>query len=164
MSTDAKTVYEGSLRNTHAAEHQGLTQMKGQVNTLDEYPEYKALLQRHITTTESQLDRIERALEELGTSTSAFKEAVTSTVGAIGAAGHRMAQDATLKNLYAGYAYQYEQIGAYRSLAIIADRAGYAAHRSWIDQSIGEEERAAEEVKAIIEPVTRKYLDLTLNG
>lgn len=59
MTMDAKTIYLGSLYNTHAAERQGLTQMEKQVGTLDAYPQYKALLQRHIETTRAQLGRIE---------------------------------------------------------------------------------------------------------
>ena len=164
MSTDVQTIYLGSLRNTHAAEQQGLQQMERQLDGLERYPEYAALLRRHIEVTRGQLERIERALSEAGGDVSAFKEAVTGTAGTIGAAVHAMAQDETLKNLYAGYAYQFEQIAAYRSLSVIARRAGYSQHVTWIEQSILEEEQAAEAAAALIGPVTEQYLDLTLSG
>ncbi len=38
-----------------------------------------------------------------------------------------MAGDETLKNLYAAYAYQHDQIAAYRSLIVIAEAAGQSA-------------------------------------
>ena len=164
MSTDIKTIYLGSLRNTHAAERQGLEQMERQLDGLERYPAYAALLRRHIDVTRGQLERIEQALSEAGGSTSIVKEAVTSTAGTIGAAVHAMAQDETLKNLYAGYAYQFEQIAAYRSLSVIAQRAGFAHHVSWIEQSVREEEEAAEAAAGLIEPVTEHYLELTLRG
>jgi ferritin-like metal-binding protein YciE len=164
MTTDMQEIYLGSLRNTHAAEQQGLQQMERQLDGLERYPEYAALLRQHCEVTRGQLARIEQALSEAGGEVSAVKEAVTSTAGTIGAAVHAMAQDETLKNLYAGYAYQYEQIAAYRSLIVIAQRAGYAQHASWIEQSISEEERAADAAAALIQPVTEQYLELTLAG
>jgi len=162
MTTDAKSLYQASLRSTHAVETQGLQQMETQVAGLSDYPDYAALLRRHVEVTKGQLARIERALEETGGGTSTIKEAVTSVIGTVAAIGHKLASDETLKNLYAGYAYQYEQIGAYRSLAVIAERAGYAGHQSWIEESSREEEQAAEAVRGLIEPVTRQYLDKTL--
>jgi ferritin-like metal-binding protein YciE len=158
MPTDAKTIYAGALANTHAAEHQGLVQMKGQLGRLEGYPEYKALVEKHIATTEGQLKRIEAALEEAGGGTSSVKEAVTSTAGAIGAAVHGATGDPVLKDLYAGYAYQYHQIAAYQSLAVLAQAAGFTAHTSWIGEALVEEKSAAEAVAGIIEPVTRTYL------
>ena len=164
MTTDAKTLYQGSLSATHAAENQGLTQMERQLGGLDSYPEYAALLRRHVQTTREQLARIERALEEAGGSVSGIKEAVTNTAGAIGATVHGLFGDETLKNLYAGYAFQYHQIAAYKSLAIEAEEAGFSVHRSWIEQSITEEKQAAAEVEALIEPVTRTYMKRMQQG
>ena len=158
MPTDAKTLYQGSLSATHAAENQGLTQMERQLGGLDSYPEYAALLRRHIVVTKEQLDRIERALKDAGGSVSGIKEAVTNTAGAIGATVHAMFGDETLKNLYAGYAFQYHQIAAYTSLATIAEEAGFSIHRSWIEKSVAEEKEAAKAVEALIEPVTRTYM------
>jgi len=161
---DIKTIYLGALRDTHAAEKQGLEQMERQLDGLERYPDYAALLNNHIAVTKEQLRRIEQALVEAGGDTSSFKEAVTSVAGTIGAAVHALAQDETLKNLYAGYAYQYEQIGAYKSLKVIAKAAGFPQHAPWIDQSIAEEERAAEAAETLIAPVTTRYLQLTLEG
>jgi ferritin-like metal-binding protein YciE len=93
-----------------------------------------------------------------------LKETVTSLAGSVGATMHAMAQDETLKNLYAGYAYQYEQIGAYRSLIAIAEAAGEPAHIAAFRQSLQEEEQAAQRVAEIIEPVTRRYVEFTTSG
>lgn len=164
MTTDARSIYQGALVNTHAMEQQGLQQMMKQVGRLERYPDYKALLERHIETTRGQLSRLEAAMQAAGTSPSGFKETVTSIAGHIGAQVHAAFQDETLKNLYAGYAYQYEQIGAYRSLIAIAETAGETAHIAGFRQSVQEEESAAQAVAAIIEPVTKQYMALTLAG
>ncbi len=84
--------------------------------------------------------------------------------GTVGTTVHGMFQDETLKNLYAGYAYQYEQIAAYRSLITIAESAGETAHVSAFRESVQEEEQAAQAVAGLIEPVTRRYVELTTSG
>ena len=164
MTTDARSIYMTALHNTHAMEQQGLQQMELQVSRLERYPEYAALLGRHIETTREQLKRIEQALAAAGTSRSVLKETVTSIAGTVGATVHGLAQDETLKNLYAGYAYQYEQIGAYRSLIVIAEAAGETAQTAAFRECLREEENAAEQVARLIEPVTRRYVELTTSG
>jgi ferritin-like metal-binding protein YciE len=158
MSTDAKAVYQSSLSATHAAEKQGLQMMETQLTHLQDFPDYAAILEGHCGTTREQIARIERALEETGGSPSAIKEAVTQTAGAIGASVHAVFPDTHLKNLFTGYGYQYYQIAAYGSLAVLAEAAGFGHHRQWIDQSRQEEQQAAERVEPLIESVTRRYL------
>jgi ferritin-like metal-binding protein YciE len=104
MATDPKSLYATALRNTHALESQGLQQMESQVKGLEHYPEYERLLRDHIEVTRGQLRRLDDALGALGESRSAIKEAVTNLAGRIGATVHALAQDETLKNLYAGTA------------------------------------------------------------
>ena len=164
MTMDARAIYTGSLRNTHAMEQQGLQQMEIQVSRWERYPEYAALLRRHIETTRQQVQRLEKALASEGESPSTFKETVTSVAGTVGATVHALAQDETLKNLCPGYAYQHEQIAAYRSLIEIAQAAGATAHVSDFRTSIEEENRAAEQAADLIEPVTRRYVELTTSG
>jgi ferritin-like metal-binding protein YciE len=164
MTTDARSLYVTALRNTHAMEQQGLRQMETQVARLEKYPDYAALLNQHIETTRQQLQRLEQALQATGEGIPTLKEAVTNVAGTVGATVHGMFQDETLKNLYAGYAYQYQQIAAYRSLIAIAEAAGETAHASAFRQSIQEEELAAQQAADLIEPVTRRYVELTTSG
>lgn len=97
--TDIATVYAGALRNTRALEKQGLEQMERQLSGLERYPDYAAVLRRHVETTKVQIDRLDRALAAVGEIGSSLKETVTSVAGFIGAAVHAIAQDETLKNL-----------------------------------------------------------------
>ena len=163
-ATDIGAVYAGALRNTRALEKQGLEQMERQLSGLERYPDYAAVLRRHVEATKAQIVRLDKALADVGESSSTLKETVTSVAGSIGAAVHAIAQDETLKNLYAGYAYQYDQVAAYRSLAVIAERAGKADQVSAFHTAAEDEAKVAEEIAALIEPVTKTYLDLTLSG
>lgn len=162
--TDINAIYAGALRNTRALEKQGLEQMERQLSGLERYPDYAAVLRRHVETTRVQIDRLDKALGAIDESASTLKETATSVAGSIGAVMHKAAQDETLKNLYAGYAYQYDQVAAYRSLAVIAERAGRSDQVSSFRSAVEEETKAAEEIAALIEPVTKTYLDLTLSG
>ena len=158
MSTDVTSMYQQALRNTHAMEHQGLVQMQAQVKGLDDYPDYAALLTRHIETTKRQIARIEAEMTEAEAGSAGLREAVTTAAGAIGAAVHGIMPDATLKNLFAGYAFQHEQIAAYQSLRVLAGAAGHGGHAGWIDETIEEERAAAKEVEALITPVTSAFI------
>lgn len=162
--TEIGAIYATALRSTRALEKQGLEQMERQLDGLERYPDYAAVLRRHVETTKGQLAFLDEALASVGETPSALKEAATSVAGTIGAAVHAAAGDETLKNLYAGYAFQYDQIAAYRSLIAIAERAGKAAHAVGFKKAIEEEAKAAEEVAALIEPVTNAYLDLATSG
>jgi len=164
MATDTTAIYTTALRNTHALESQGLSQMEHQLTGLEHYPEYLSALRAHVGVTQEQLKRLEQALSDLGTSASGLKESVTNTAGKIGAAVHALAQDETLKNLYAGYAYQYHQIAAYRSLIAIAEAAGHSEHVALFRKSLEEEKQAAQRVDSFIESVTRTYVERTTKG
>lgn len=158
MSTDVKSMYQQALRNTHAMEHQGLLEMQGQVKGLDDYPDYAAMLTRHIETTGQQIARIEAEMDEADAGGAGLREAVTTAVGAVGTAVHGVMPDATLKNLFAGYAFQHEQVAAYLSLKVLAEAAGHGGHAGWIDETIEEELAAAKEVEALIAPVTTTFI------
>lgn len=164
MATDTKEIYASALRNTHALESQGLSQIEHQLSGLEHYPEYLNTLRAHVGVTQEQLRRLEKALSDIGTSASGLKESVTNTAGKVGAAVHALAQDETLKNLYAGYGYQYHQIAAYRSLITIAEAAGHNEHVALFRTSLEEEKQAAQRVDGFIESVTRTYVERTVKG
>ena len=160
---DFVSIYRESLQNTRTLEEQGLQQMKQQLSGdhLKDYPRYAAILKQHCAVTEGQINRLDHALGELDSSRSSFKEGIGKVAGAIGAAVHSVASDTVLKNLYAGYAFQYDQVAAYRSLIVIAKAAGFERHEAGFKTTIEEEKQAAAGLDEIIEVVTSKYLDVT---
>ncbi|WP_246775699.1 DUF892 family protein [Methylobacterium aquaticum] len=103
-------------------------------------------------------------MKAIGESGSSLKETVAGIVGTVGAAVHAATGDETPKNLYSGYAYQYDQIAAYRSLIVIAEAAGQGAQASGFRTSIEEEKKAAEAIDRLIEPVTKTYLTRETSG
>lgn len=161
---DLQSTYVTALKNTHALELEALQAMRRQVDRLERYPEMKAILEAHIAETEQQRDRLETALGNQGEKPSTVKESVLGAAGNAAAIFHAPARDEVLKNLYADHALENYEIAAYRSLIAIAERAGDTASVGAFRQSLSEEEAMAKRVSEQIEPVTAKYLELTLSG
>lgn len=164
MSLDARSIYIDALKNTHALELQALQIMERQVERLKNYPEMEAALRRHIQETHGQRDRLEEVLSSLGDGPSTIKEGFLGFVGNMMALGHVPAQDEILKNTFANHAFENFEIAAYTSLLTIGEAAGQSAHRSAFELSLREEQGMAKAVADLIEPTTRRYLELSAAG
>jgi ferritin-like metal-binding protein YciE len=164
MATDARTLYVTALQNTHAIELQSLQIMERQVERLKNYPEMEAALRRHIEETHGQRDRLEEVLTGLVEKPSVIKEGFLGMVGNLMALGHTPAQDEILKNAFANQAFENFEIAAYRSLLVFAEAAGQSTHLSAFEMSLGEEQRMAETVADLVQPTTKRYIELTLAG
>lgn len=163
-SETIKSIYITALRNTHALEQEALQAMERQVERLESYPEMKQALIDHIAETRTQQERLQTALSAMGEAPSTVKEAVMGLMGNLAAMAHIPAQDEILKNTFANHAVEGFEIAAYTSLLTIAEAAGDQASIPGFRQSLAEEEAMAERIRAMAEPITRKYLSLTAEG
>lgn len=164
MSDDIRDIYATSLRNTRAAELQGVHTMTTVLKGLEHYPDYERVTRRHLDTTHGQIARLDAALKAVGETASTIKDTVTSAAGVVAGAAHAVAGDETLKNLYAAYAYQHDQIAAYRSLIVIAEAAGQSAQVPEFKTTIDEEAAGADALSEIIESTTKAYLARKTGG
>lgn len=164
MSTSIAEIYATALRNTRAAELQGIHTMTTVLKGLEHYPEYERITREHLDTTHGQIARLDAALRAVGETSSTVKDTVTSTIGLVSGAAHAVAGDETLKNLYAAYAYQHDQIAAYRSLVVIAEAAGQTAQVPEFKRAVEEEEAGAKGLSDVIETTTRTYLARKTQG
>lgn len=164
MGTDIQEIYAVSLRNTRAAELQGVHTMTTVLKGLEHYPDYERVTRQHLDTTHGQIARLDAALKAVGETSSTVKDAVTSTAGLVSGAAHKLAGDETLKNLYAAYAFQHDQIAAYRSLIVVAEAAGQSAQVAEFRKAVEEEAAGAKGLSDIIESTTRTYLQRKTSG
>ena len=164
MALDTRAIYITALKNTHALEMQALQIMERQIERLERYPEMADALRRHVEETHGQRQRLEEALGSLSESPSTIKEGILGFVGNMMALGHTPAQDEILKNTYANHAFENFEIAAYQSLLAIGDAAGQGASLTGFRQSLQEEEAMAQRVRSLIDPTTRRYVELTLAG
>jgi ferritin-like metal-binding protein YciE len=169
MSGDAygnakEEVYHTGLRNLHALEMSALELTQRQVERLENYPEMKARLAQHHGESEAQARRLEAIMERHGIAPSAAKNTVSSVVGNVAAALHTPASDEILKNTFANFAFEHQEIAAYTSLIAIAEAVGDSASVLVLKQSLAEEQTMADFIEHNIVPTTERFLELMMSG
>jgi ferritin-like metal-binding protein YciE len=73
---------------------------------------------------------------------------------------HAPADDEIIKNMLANHGFENYEIAAYKSLLIMAEAASFN-NVTGFQQSLREEQAMAQAVADLIEPVTRKYIQLS---
>ena len=135
-----------------------------QVERLEHYPEMAARLRQHHLESQEQARRLESILERHGTSSSSVKNAVTGAMGNVAAALHVPAPDEVLKNTFANFAFEHQEIAAYTSLIAMAELVGDRASISLLQTSLAEEQAMADFIGSQIVPTTQRFLELTRSG
>ena len=156
--------YHTGIRNLHALEMSAIELTERQVERLENYPEMAARLRQHKTESEEQARRLEAILERHGASSSALKNTVTSVMGNVAAALHAPAADEVLKNTFANYAFEHQEIASYTSLIAMAEHVGDTASVAPLRQSLAEEQAMAKFIEDQIVPTTQRYMQLTAAG
>jgi ferritin-like metal-binding protein YciE len=157
-------LYHTGLRNMHALEMSALELTQRQTERLENYPEMKLKLQQHHAESEEQARRLEDILGRHDTSSSSLKNTVTSVMGNVAAALHAPASDEVLKNTFANFAFEHQEIAAYTSLIAMARKLGDTISIPLLQQSLTEEQRMAEWIGEQIVPTTERFMQLTQAG
>jgi ferritin-like metal-binding protein YciE len=157
-------IYHTGLRNLHALEMTAIELTERQVERLENYPEMAARLRQHHGESTEQAKRLEAILERHGTSSSSLKNTVTAAMGNVAAALHVPPSDEILKNTFANFAFEHQEIAAYTSLIAMAERIGDTAAIAPLRQSLGEEQAMADFIGSQIVPTTQRFMQLTQAG
>lgn len=163
-NSKARSVFVTGLRNAHAVENQALELMNRQVERIENYPEIKARLERHIQETHEQIARLDRILENLNESRSVLKDNTLSFMGNMAAIAHTVAQDEILKNSLANFAFENFEIASYKSLIQLANETGNQAATQPLQQTLSEEEEMASWIDQHLAEVTSTYLQREVSG
>lgn len=148
------------LVNAHALEKEAMVLMERQIGRLEHYPELAQRLREHLAETHRQEDRLDELLDRFDESRSVFKDMMMQLGANAGAIVHAMADDEILKNTFANHALENYEIAAYTSLIAMAKASGNEDAVPLLRESLAEEERMAEWLRAEVEPITRRYLEL----
>jgi ferritin-like metal-binding protein YciE len=157
-------LYHTGLRNMHALEITAIELTQRQIERLEHYPAMKARLERHHAESEQQAGRLEHILERHETSSSAVKNTVTGVMGNVAAALHVPASDEILKNTFANFAFEHQEIAAYTSLIAMAEAIGDQQSIPLLQQSMSEEQAMADWIKEQIVPTTKRFMELSGAG
>ncbi len=156
--------YHTGLRNMHALEVAAIELTQRQLERLERYPEMAAQLRQHNVESEAQGERLTAILERHGTSASTAKNAISSVMGNMAAALHAPAPDEVLKNIFANFAFEHQEIAGYTSLIAMAERLGDDASVPLLRQLLSEEQRMADWIGAHIASTTQRFMELTASG
>lgn len=153
-------LYHTGLRNQHAVENQAIELLERQVGRVEDYPELKARIERHIEESRAQAQRLDRILERHGTSASGFKDTMMSFMGNMAAMAHTPAPDEVVKNTLANFAFEHYEIAAYKSLIALAERIGDKDSITDLTESLREEEAMAAWIDEHIAATTLKFASM----
>lgn len=159
--TDATTLYASALREARTLEEGESRRMRSLFERLGDYPRFAAIVRDRIEVTNSQVERLDRLLGEVGVEPSSLKAATTAAAGLVSAAAQRLASTGVLDELHACYGFLHEQVAIYKSLAVLAKAAGNDAHTVDCREAVEEEKRGAAELEDIVEDVTHDWLTRT---
>ena len=163
-SDEVRSIFITGVRNIHAVEKEAIQILERQLDRLQNYPEMETLVRRHLEESRQHEQRIDEVLDGLGTDRSVLKDIVTQFMGNMAAIAHVPMPDEILKNTFANHAFENFEVAAYRSLVVMAEAAGESRFLSALNQNLREDERAAQLIKDMIEPITRKYLSRASSG
>ena len=157
-------IYHTGIRNLHALEQAALEMTQRQSERLEHYPEMKARIKQHHAESEQQAKRLEAIMQRHQISPSSVKNAATSVMGNVAAALHAPAPDEILKNTFANFAFEHQEIAAYTSLIAMAETIGDTAAVAPLKQSLAEEQAMADFIEKQIVPTTTRYMELASSG
>jgi len=161
---EIRNAYLTGLRNMHALEMSAIELTERQTERLEHYPEMKARLEQHHRESQEQAQRLEAIMQRLDTSASVAKNTVSSVIGNVAAALHAPAQDEVLKNTFANFAFEHQEIAAYTSLLVMAKMVGDTSAVPALRQSLSEEQAMADWIEQHLVSTTRHYLELLAQG
>ncbi len=157
-------LYHTGLRNLHALEQTAIELTERQVERLEHYPEMRAKLQQHHQESLEQARRLKAIMQRHGTGASSLKSGFTAVMGNVAAALHAPAPDEILKNTFANYAFEHQEIAAYTSLIAMAEAVDDHASIPTLNQSLTEEQAMAAWIETQIVPTTRRFMQLSQAG
>ncbi|MBC8139703.1 MAG: DUF892 family protein [Fibrella sp.] len=142
------------LDDAIALEALGVTSLKDMVEEATQ-PEDAALLQEHLTQTESQKRRLEVRLAELGGTSNKLKD-IMNKIGAAATdllSAGKDAEDKATRNLIQAYAVENTEVATYESLYAAANAVGDTKTAMLAKEIQAEEEAAAKKIFARISPL-----------
>jgi ferritin-like metal-binding protein YciE len=146
------------LRDAHMMENHAVEMLERQAGRLNDYPAFKQRVEKHLTESRGQLNRLTDCLRGLGTDASSIK----STLGAIGgnlqALANTVNSDEVVKGAMASYAFEHFEISSYRVLIAAAEKCGESQVAQICRENLGEEEAMQQWLLDHLDEITRQYL------
>jgi len=146
------------MRDAHAMEKQAERILETEAGRIENYPELKAQLERHLDETRQQAERLSKRLEQLGGGTSTTKDVLGKMMGFAQGLSGLFAGDEVLKASLANCTFEHMEIASYKMLIAAAEEAGDPESKRVCEQNLREEEAMARWLGDHLGSMTRQFL------
>lgn len=146
------------LRDAHAMEEQSETMLSALAKRIENYPEVKAQVERHIEETRRQARDLRGCIERRGGDSSTFKDLMGKFVAMGQGLSGVVVGDEIVKGAMATYTFEHMEIASYNVLIAAAETVGDSQTRSVCERNRGEEEAMADWFRRQLPAITAKYL------
>ncbi|HWP20355.1 MAG TPA: ferritin-like domain-containing protein [Burkholderiaceae bacterium] len=146
------------LRDAHAMEEQAIKMLETTASRIENYPDLKAGLERHLEETRRQSASIRSCIERLGGDTSVIKEWAMKLTGFAQGASGLFVTDEVVKAGLASYTFEHMEIASYRSLIAAAEALGEHQTADVCRGILAEEEAMAAWLAQQLPVVTQTFL------
>ena len=152
------------LRDAHAMEEQAITMLSSEARRIENYPELKAQIERHLSETERQRDRLEACIERHNGGASAIKDTMAKMTAFGQAMSGLFVGDEVVKLGLVLSTFEHMEIASYRILIATAEEAGDQETKRVCEEILREEEAMAKWAEDNLEPLTRAFLAREMEG
>jgi ferritin-like metal-binding protein YciE len=152
------------LRDAHAMEKQAEQVLSKTASRIENYPELKAQLERHLEQTRRQADLIQGCLKRYDGGSSTLKDTAARTVGFIQARSGLFVGDEIVKALMGSYIFEEMEIAAYNILMAAAEECKDVETKRVCERILHEEEEMARWLYERLPLITRQYLSRAEQG
>ncbi len=146
------------LRDAHAAEEQSEKMLSKFAGRIENYPELKEQIHRHIEETRGQARRLKSCLEKYGDSSSALKDTFGKMMALAQGMSGAFVDDEVIKGSMAAYTFEHMEIASYRILIAAADMVGDMETRKICEQILEEEIAMAVWLEDHLPDITQRYM------
>lgn len=151
------------LRDAHAMEEQAVTMLTSQSARLENYPDLKARIDKHLQETRDQIVMLDRCLERIGGAST-----IKDIIGRIVAFGQGLSglfvNDEVVKGSLASYTFEQMEIASYKILIAAAEYAGDQETKRVCEAILQQELAMAQWLDEHAATLTRKFLERDQQG
>ena len=148
------------LRDAHAMEQQAETMLTDTAARIENYPDVKARLERHIQETREQARLVKSCIDRRGGGTSTMKDIAGKVTATAQGLSGMFVSDEIVKAGMASYTFEHMEIASYRTLIAAAELVGDTETRQICERILAEEEAMASWLAEHLPAVTRRFLQL----
>ena len=146
------------LRDAHAMEEQAEQVLSSLARRIENYPELKSQIERHLEATRRQADRVRGCIERRKGAPSTIKSTMAKMLGVAQGLSGLFVGDEVVKGVLASYTFEHMEIASYKILVAAAEKIGDAETKRVLEEILREEEEMAKWLESHLGSITLQYL------